>query len=77
MMDGVTEDSSARLDLWWQDLTDDQRGEFRGLKQGDPFPRERLSPYARASLVAGTQAGDHLVNNRLGGFHAPKRGEQP
>jgi hypothetical protein len=77
MMVGMPEDdSTARLDLWWQELTDDQRAPFSGLKGGDPFPREQLSAYARANLVAGTQSGDHLVNDRLGGFLAGRRDEQ-
>lgn len=74
-MAGITEDdSTGRLDLWWQELTDDQRSQFLELKEGDPFPTEHLSAYARASLVAGT--GSHLVNDRLGGFLATTRGEQ-
>jgi hypothetical protein len=77
MMDGMTEDdSTAGLDLWWQALTDDERARFRDLKEDDPFPKEHLSAYSRASLVAGAQPGEHLLNNRLGGFIANKRGEQ-
>ena len=81
-MEGMTEDdSAARLDEWWQALTDDQRAQFRNLKVGDSFPREHLSPYSRASLVAGSQSGgqqgtDLRVNGRLGGFLAKERGEQ-
>jgi hypothetical protein len=74
MMDGMTDvDSTARLDQWWQELTDAQRAEFRDLEEGDPFPGEHLSAYSRASLVADAQSGDHLVNNRFGGFLAQKR----
>jgi hypothetical protein len=70
------DDSAVRLDQWWQGLTDDQHAEFRGLKDGDPFPTEHLSAYARASLVTGTPSGGHLVNARLGGFLDLRRGEQ-
>ena len=62
--------------MWWQGLTDDQHGQFNDLAMGDPFPRECLSPYARASLVVGTQSGGHLVNAGLGGFLADKCSER-
>jgi hypothetical protein len=38
------DDSTVRLDLWWQGLTDDQHAQFRDLETGDPSPREHLTP---------------------------------
>ena len=75
------DDSTARIGLWWEGLTKDQRTQFRGLEAGDPFPKERLTAYSRASLVAdtqrqGQQGVDHRVNTRLGAFLGRQRGEQ-
>jgi hypothetical protein len=38
-VDMTEDDSTARLDLWWQDLTEDQRAQFHDLEAGDPFPQ--------------------------------------
>jgi hypothetical protein len=38
-VDMTEDDSTARLDLGWQDLTEDQRAQFHDLEAGDPFPQ--------------------------------------
>jgi hypothetical protein len=38
-VDMTEDDSTARLDLWWQDLTEDQRAQFHDLEARDPFPQ--------------------------------------
>jgi|1186.fasta_scaffold844261_1 hypothetical protein len=73
--------SNAGLEGWWQALTDAQRSELHDLKAGDPFPRQHLTPYSRASLVVYAPAEDEsgadlVVNDRLGSFLAKTRGEQ-
>jgi hypothetical protein len=73
-------DRTAKIDGWWQSLTESQRGKLRDLKEGDPFPREGLNPYSRANLVVdvqreGDQRVDHRVNERFGEFLAERRNE--
>ncbi len=79
MVDMTEDDSAGRLDLWWQRLTEVQRTQFADLKAGDPYPREQLTPYSRASLVVveqGQQGSAYRVNDRLGAFLATGRDEQ-
>ena len=80
-MEGTTEDdSSARLKVWWEGLTEHERAEFRDLEAGDPFPTKHLTPYAQASLVVARwddqQGFDYRANERLGAFLA-RNGHEP